>query len=221
MSKTIEFTGEYHVRVGDWDFHCEFPQRRRPEGHLPIAKSFGGEYIALCAAEQPKVIFELGIRGGGSTALLCELAEPSKLIAIEINPRPVEMLDDYIAQAGVADRVRACYGVDQSDRSRLAEIVAAELDGRPIDLVIDDASHRLAETRSSFETCSRTSARAASSSSRTGPVITSSPIGAEGPWFGEARARSIPPPSASATSTATTSASSTCPNKLGTCRGCG
>jgi predicted O-methyltransferase YrrM len=153
MSKTIEFTGEYHVRVGEWDFHCEFPQRRRPEGHLPIAKprSSVEQYVAVCAAEQPKVIFELGIRGGGSTALLNELAEPSKLIAIEINPRPVKMLDDYIARAGVADRVRACYGVDQSDRSRLAEIVAVELGGRPIDLVIDDASHRLVETRSSFE----------------------------------------------------------------------
>jgi predicted O-methyltransferase YrrM len=109
------------------------------------------QYVTLCAAEQPKVIFELGIRGGGSTALLNELAEPSKLIAIEIDPRPVKMLDDYIARTGAADRVRACYGVDQSDRARLAEIVATELGGTLIDLVIDDASHRLAETRSSFE----------------------------------------------------------------------
>ena len=64
--------------------------------YLPVLKPLSAveEYITLCMSEQPKVIFELGIRGGGSTALLNELAEPSKLIAIEIDPRPVKMLDD-------------------------------------------------------------------------------------------------------------------------------
>lgn len=153
MQKPIEFLDLHHLRVGDWDFHCEFPQRVRPDDHLPVMKprSSVEQYVVLCAAEQPKVIFELGIRGGGSTALINELAEPSKLIAIEINPQPVKILDDYIGQTGAANRVRPCYGVDQSDRARLAEIVSTELEGRLIDLVIDDASHRLAETRSSFE----------------------------------------------------------------------
>jgi hypothetical protein len=48
-------------------------------------------------------------------------------------------------------RVTTHYGVDQEDRQRMNEIMAAEFpDG--LDLVIDDASHRYEPTKSSFET---------------------------------------------------------------------
>ncbi len=154
MPKTIEFEDEHHLRVGKWDFHCAFPLGDRPAGRFPVLKqrAYIDRYIALCATEQPKTIVELGIFGGGSTVLLSELAEPVKLVAVELASEPAAMLADYITRAGVADRVRPFYGVDQADRERLASIVAAEFGGRPIDLVIDDASHLLAETRSSFET---------------------------------------------------------------------
>ena len=48
--------------------------------------------------------------------------------------------------------VRPYYGVDQADGDRLREIVAAEFRGEPIDLVVDDASHRYGATLASFET---------------------------------------------------------------------
>ena len=47
--------------------------------------------------------------------------------------------------------MRPFYGVDQSDRVRLTEIVDAEFDGELLDLVLDDASHEYLPTRTSFE----------------------------------------------------------------------
>ena len=46
--------------------------------------------------------------------------------------------------------VHAYYGVDQGDAATLRRIVADEFGGEPLDLVIDDASHLLDPTRSSF-----------------------------------------------------------------------
>lgn len=46
--------------------------------------------------------------------------------------------------------VRPYYGVNQADTVALERIVADEFQGQPLDLVIDDASHMLEETRVSF-----------------------------------------------------------------------
>lgn len=96
-------------------------------------------------------IVELGIAAGGSTALLALLAEPRSLTACELAPEPVAALADFIEQRSLSDVVRPCYGVDQSDRHLLAELVDAHVDGDALDLVIDDASHRYDETVASFE----------------------------------------------------------------------
>ena len=54
--------------------------------------------------------------------------------------------------AGIGDRLKTYWGVDRATRKRLREIVDTEFDGVPLDLVIDDGSHLLEETRTSFET---------------------------------------------------------------------
>ena len=56
-----------------------------------------------------------------------------------------------IAERGLGERVRLHYGVDQADPERLATILDDEFGDEPLGLVIDDASHRLEETRASFE----------------------------------------------------------------------
>lgn len=110
------------------------------------------ERYARFLGERPTdAIFELGIYDGGSTALIAQLAQPRKLVAVDISkPRSVG-LSKWIANRGLEDSVRPLWGVDQSDRPRLAEIVAQEFGGTPLDLVIDDASHLLGPTRDSFE----------------------------------------------------------------------
>jgi len=106
--------------------------------------------VALVRRVQPARIVEIGIASGGSAALLALVARPERLVAIERDPTPVAALADLIAARSLP--ISPHYGVDQSDRDRLAEIVAGDFGREPIDLVIDDASHLFEETRASFET---------------------------------------------------------------------
>jgi len=97
-------------------------------------------------------IVELGIAEGGSTALLALLAHPKKLIAIDLEPSPLAALSELIRARDLGDSVKPHYGIDQSDRVRLGDVVDEDLAGEPLDLVIDDCSHQYGLTRASFET---------------------------------------------------------------------
>jgi cephalosporin hydroxylase len=107
-------------------------------------------YAKLFAALQPRNIFELGIKWGGSSAFLQLLADADKLVCIDIATTPAPMLTRFINEHRLEDRLKPYYGIDQSDRNRLREIAAAEFASTPLDLVLDDASHFLDESRASF-----------------------------------------------------------------------
>jgi predicted O-methyltransferase YrrM len=109
------------------------------------------KYVDLCRTLADANIVELGIAWGGSSALIALLAQPRKLVACELDPIRVEALDELRAREGLEDVVRPYYGVDQSDRSRLEEIMETEFGATPLDLVIDDASHLYVETLASFD----------------------------------------------------------------------
>jgi SAM-dependent methyltransferase len=140
-----------HFRVGDVDFACsgadstvECFSIRKPR-HLVEAT------VDLARRFSAPRIFELGIARGGSTALLALAGEPSRLVAAELDAERVGALDQLIEQRGLAESIRPFYGVDQGNRSQLAAIADEQFGDGPLDLVIDDASHRLHETRVSFE----------------------------------------------------------------------
>ena len=105
-------------------------------------------YAALIEDVKPKRIFELGIFHGGSVAFLALLAEPDRHVAIDYQPKGSARFEDW--RQAHDDVVHAYYGVDQGDAATLRRIVADEFGGEPLDLVIDDASHLLDPTRSSF-----------------------------------------------------------------------
>jgi hypothetical protein len=95
-------------------------------------------------------IVELGIAQGGSIALFAGYATDAQLVALDFSTERIEPLDAHLADAGLVDRVHLAYGVDQSDRA--AVLAAIEpLGPEPLDLVLDDASHRYAETVASFD----------------------------------------------------------------------
>ncbi len=106
-------------------------------------------YVALQSSIAAKRVVELGIYEGGGTVLLDRLFVPDRLVAVDLSPTRVDALDRYAADARRERAVHAYFGVDQSDRARLGAILNGEFDG-PLDLVIDDASHLLAETVASF-----------------------------------------------------------------------
>ena len=97
-------------------------------------------------------IVELGIAEGGSVALLALAARPHRLVGVDLEPVRRVPLDRFVDERGLQDVVQLHYGLDQADRQRLGAAVRDSLEGEPIDLVIDDASHQLDATRSSFET---------------------------------------------------------------------
>jgi predicted O-methyltransferase YrrM len=120
--------------------------------YLVKPRRFAEAYRELAEGLQGLTIVELGIAEGGSTALLALVAKPRRLVAVELEAEPVDALSRFIERRGLHDVVRPRYGIDQGDRATLAAVVDEELDGTPIDVVIDDASHLLNETRTSFET---------------------------------------------------------------------
>jgi predicted O-methyltransferase YrrM len=106
-------------------------------------------YTRLLERTRPATIVELGVARGGSTALLAVLGKPERLLAFELGAEPAG-LAEFVEQRALGDRVKAFYGIDQAS-PQVAEIVVDELAGRPLDLVIDDASHLYRESRASFE----------------------------------------------------------------------
>jgi SAM-dependent methyltransferase len=108
-------------------------------------------YAALIEETKPQHIFELGIYGGGGTLFFAELAEPRRIVSIDLRPLPKvrAWLAREAAEHGYG-HVASTFGeVDQSDRARLAAIVGDSFDGA-LDLIVDDCSHMYEPTRASF-----------------------------------------------------------------------
>lgn len=107
-------------------------------------------YEKMLEQLKPTTIFELGIRHGGSCLFFFLVAQPEKLVTIDISDERVDSLDTYIENNHLETRIKPFYNTDQSDIHQLRSIAKREFSDKPIDLVIDDASHFLDETRQSF-----------------------------------------------------------------------
>lgn len=97
-----------------------------------------------------KTVVELGILNGGSTAFLFQLLEPEILVAFDVVHTPVPALERFVDEHELQGRLRPYYGVDQADTGQLLRLVDEATGGKPLDLVVDDASHSYAPTRASF-----------------------------------------------------------------------
>lgn len=100
----------------------------------------------------PQNILELGIWDGGSIAFWFEHFHPQKHVGIDLlQKQDSRYFQHYIASRGLEERIKTYWGTNQTDAQRLSEIVRREFTG-PLDLVIEDASHMYAATKTSFET---------------------------------------------------------------------
>jgi len=96
-------------------------------------------------------LLELGIFGGGSMAFWYECFRPRKHVGIDIKRRTDSpYFCRFVASREAQERVKTYWGISQDDVAAVTRIVDTEFDGR-LDLVIDDASHFYAPTRSSFQ----------------------------------------------------------------------
>jgi predicted O-methyltransferase YrrM len=142
----LEVDGVHFVARGAADRFTSAPDRfclvKRPD--------LAAKYLDLLAELRPATIVELGVYQGGSCALMALAANPEVLLSVELSGERVPALDTLIAQRGLGDRVHVHHGIDQADGPALAGLVDDHLAGRPLDLVVDDASHLVGPTRASF-----------------------------------------------------------------------
>ena len=104
-------------------------------------------YEDLASGFSPRSILELGIFQGGSYVLLDKLFKPHRMSAVDIKPKPVAPLLEYVADK---EGRFVHFSTSQSDREVLEHIVWNEL-ANELDLVVDDASHTYEQTKASFE----------------------------------------------------------------------
>ncbi len=108
-------------------------------------------YEQMLTELAPRNVVEVGIYDGGSTALFARLAQPQKLVAIDVKTTASPALEEYLDARRLRDTVATYYGVDQADTLRLTQILDSEFGTEPLDLVIDDASHAVAPTRGDIQ----------------------------------------------------------------------
>jgi hypothetical protein len=98
-------------------------------------------------------LVELGLFDGGSVPFWFEVLEPERHVGVDLRPPSASRyLEDYLGREDRRGHIGLHWGIDQSDEKRVAAICDASFGDEPIDLVIDDASHRYEQTRRSFET---------------------------------------------------------------------
>jgi predicted O-methyltransferase YrrM len=109
-------------------------------------------YFRFFKHHSPKRILDLGIAWGGSAPFLQLMAKPERMLALDLSTTRADKLDKFIEAEGLGNSLHAVYGVDQGDAELVRQLCEEHLGkGRSIDLVIDDASHQLEPTRTSFE----------------------------------------------------------------------
>jgi predicted O-methyltransferase YrrM len=153
-ARVIEWTGESEFRVGGTEFVCCLPGTEiesTPERFMiQKARWAVDEYGLLIELLRPRTILEVGLLRGGSIAMLSLLAQPEKLVGVELSAERLPHLDRFVERQGLTDRISLHYGVDQSDADALGRICDADVPGG-IDLVIDDASHDYEPSLATFE----------------------------------------------------------------------
>lgn len=106
-------------------------------------------HLALVAEMRPRAIVELGILQGGGAALLA-LATDATIICFDRTVERVAALDEFVTRNQLNDRVHLRYATDQADAEALLNGVNSAIGEEPLDLVIDDASHLVGPSTSSF-----------------------------------------------------------------------
>jgi hypothetical protein len=84
---------------------------------------------------QPRNMLEFGIFQGGSASLFSLLFNVDKFVGIDLCD-PVERFDPFCNRHTIGERIHSYYGVSQTDKSRIDQIVRDELGIAPFNVVI-------------------------------------------------------------------------------------
>ena len=148
----MKWTGKDEFEIDNMKFTIDVQPgpKRRPstEGNFTLVKtmSYIKDYVALADETFPHIM-ELGLFQGGSLVFFDKMFKPKKLIGLDISPKRIEALDNYISSG--SQHIKTYYGVSQDDVNMLRSIVHNDFDGS-LDLVVDDASHLYELTKTSM-----------------------------------------------------------------------
>jgi hypothetical protein len=153
----LTWLDDSHFFVGDINFRCSDlfsgsnpPLVTSPTYLIGKPKWRIDDYCSLLRTLKPKNIIEVGLLRGGGCIFLDAMCRPEKLVAIEHNQEEVKPLANYIESRDRSESIKIYYGLDQADVGGVSSLLQSEFGDRPLDLVIDDASHNLDETRTTF-----------------------------------------------------------------------
>lgn len=142
------------VTLGDITFELR-PYERHPSSPERICLrkkwSYTERYLALAEEFRGCRMVEVGVDQGGSTSFFLKLLDPQGLLALELSDNPVARVMNFLEVHDPKKRVKICWGVDQADRVKVPRLVDEMFASQPLDLVVDDASHLLAQTTTTFE----------------------------------------------------------------------
>ncbi len=152
----IEWRADDTFSIGDTEYVSRPVEGRYPSSParfcLLKARWQVEWYAKLLHDLAPQRMVEVGMYDGASLALAAELAHPGVLVGIDHRATPSTPLAEIIARRGWQDSVLPYHGVDQADASRVAQIFDDATGGAPLKPVVDDASHVLEPSRSTFNT---------------------------------------------------------------------
>jgi Methyltransferase domain len=152
--KQIEWLSDREFSVDGVRFLCALDDYslKTNDDRLVILKDRESleSYAAVFSGTHPRTMLEFGIFQGGSPALFSLWFEIDKFVGIDLSA-PVEEFDAFCNRHAVGRKIRTYYGISQTDKSRIDQIVHSEFGTTPLDVVIDDASHLYRSTRRAFE----------------------------------------------------------------------
>ncbi len=152
--RDIRWLDDHEFTIGDLRFRCAHDDYslRTDERRFILLKdrTVLENYARLLAGIAPRTMLEFGIFQGGSPALFSEWFGLDRFVGIDLGP-PVAAFDEFCRTSETGRNIRSYYGVSQSDRPRVEQIIRTEFAATPLDVVIDDASHHYRFTKRSFE----------------------------------------------------------------------
>jgi hypothetical protein len=145
--------GDVSLTVVDWGGHF----RGEPPDPLDLRKprdlveAYGAVLPDVAPVGSPgPVVVELGLHTSGSAAYLLAALPDATVVTVDLSPEPVPELADFASRLDAGARLHVIQPLDQSD-PRLGDRIDEVVGTAPLDLVIDDASHRAGPSVASFE----------------------------------------------------------------------
>lgn len=113
-------------------------------------RTFIDGYLDLIERIQPKNVLEFGIWQGGSAMFLAAAGGLDRLVGIELHP-PSEVLNRILGRHPVGNRIGLHFNTSQDDTKAVRSIIKREFGSKPLDIIVDDASHLYHQTKAAFE----------------------------------------------------------------------